>query len=135
MAKPTMAQNYSVNWHVVAAGGGVSTNFQYAVSGTIGQPAVGHLTGGPYAIDGGFWAFATVVQTAGAPLLSIRVTATNTIVLSWPSQPEGFILQSTANLAAMNWETVPLTASDDGTTKTLVMIPSFGSQNFRLFKP
>ena len=32
------AQQYSVGWSKIAGGGGTSTNGQYAVSGTIGQP-------------------------------------------------------------------------------------------------
>ena len=32
------AQQYSVDWYKVAGGGGTSTNGQYSVSGTIGQP-------------------------------------------------------------------------------------------------
>jgi hypothetical protein len=117
-----LAQSYSVDWHTVAAGGGMSANSQYVVSGTIGQPATCHLTGGSYMTDGGFWAFATIVQAPGAPLLSIRATATNTIALSWPSPSEGFILQSSANLTATNWSAVSLTPSDDGTTKTLIWL-------------
>ena len=48
------AQPYSVDWHKFSGGGGTSTNTQYSVSGTIGQPNAGHMSGGNYALDGGF---------------------------------------------------------------------------------
>src|SRR4051794_16584509 len=70
------AQNYSVDWHTLAAGGGISSNGPLAIAGTIGQPAPGHSGGGRYVIEGGYWAFAAAVQVPGAPLLSIRLTAT-----------------------------------------------------------
>ena len=50
------AQQYSVDWYKVAGGGGTSTNGQYSVSGTIGQPdASAAMSGGPYSVTGGFW--------------------------------------------------------------------------------
>ena len=49
------AQSYAVDWYKVAGGGGTSTNGQYSVSGTIGQPdASGAMTGGNYSLTGGF---------------------------------------------------------------------------------
>ena len=40
------AQSYSINWYKVAGGGGTSTNAQFSLSGTIGQPdASGAMTG------------------------------------------------------------------------------------------
>ena len=38
-----------------AGGGGTSTGGVYSVSGTIGQPDAGLLTGGSYTLAGGFW--------------------------------------------------------------------------------
>src|SRR5882762_3829507 len=32
------SQSYEINWYKIAGGGGVSTNDQYSLSGTIGQP-------------------------------------------------------------------------------------------------
>ena len=62
-----MAQPYSIDWNKIS-GGGTSTNGQYAVTGTIGQPDVGGaMTGGNFSLTGGFWALISVVQTADAP--------------------------------------------------------------------
>lgn len=135
IAGSVLAQNYAVDWHKVAAGGGASTNAQYAVNGTIGQPDTGHLAGGTYAMDGGFWAFAAAVQNPGAPLLTIRLTVTDSIAISWPSSSTGFVLQSSTHFAATNWTMVPLAPSDDGSTKTVIVTKASGYQFFRLAKP
>ncbi|HUC85210.1 MAG TPA: hypothetical protein VL970_08465, partial [Candidatus Acidoferrales bacterium] len=59
------AQSYSIDWFKIAGGGGTSSNGQFSVSGTIGQPdAGGPLTGGSFSLAGGFWAL-YAVQTPG----------------------------------------------------------------------
>src|SRR5215813_12326001 len=78
------AQNYSVDWYKVAGGGGTSTGGVYSVSGTIGQPEAGVLSGGNYNLVGGFWGIIAAVQSPSAPLLTITRTPTNTVVVSWP---------------------------------------------------
>src|SRR6266536_388318 len=84
-----LAQSYSIDWFTIDGGGGTSTGGVYAVSGTIGQPDAGKLSGGNYTLDGGFWGI-IAIQTPGAPLLSIARTTTNTVVISWPSPSTGF---------------------------------------------
>jgi hypothetical protein len=74
------AQSYSIDWYKVS-GGGTSTGSVYAVSGTIGQhDAGGPMSGGNYSLTGGFWAL-YAVQTPGAPVLSIKLTTTNTAMV------------------------------------------------------
>jgi hypothetical protein len=46
---------YAVNWWSVDNGGGTSLGGAYVLSGTIGQPDVGILSGGSYTLKGGFW--------------------------------------------------------------------------------
>src|SRR5438094_1762386 len=88
------AQTYAIDWFTIDGGGGTSTGGVYSVSGTIGQPdAGGPMSGGQYSLIGGFWSLLSVVQTSGSPLLSIRLTATNTALVSWPSPSTGFNLQ------------------------------------------
>ena len=66
------AQTYTIDWYKIAGGGGTSTGGTYQVSGTIGQPdASGAMSGGDYSLTGGFWSLISVVQTAGAPTLTI----------------------------------------------------------------
>src|SRR3989442_10530644 len=69
------AQNYSIDWFTIDGGGGTSTGGVYSVSGTIGQPAAGHLSGGNYTIDGGFLVIIAAIQTPGAPLLLAMLTS------------------------------------------------------------
>src|SRR5260370_6126541 len=47
------AQNYSIDWFTIDGGGGTSTGGVYSVSGTIGQPDAGHLSGGQHTLDAG----------------------------------------------------------------------------------
>ena len=98
------AQNYSIDWHKVAGGGGTSTGGVYSVSGTIGQAdasANNAMSGGGYSLTGGFWSL-YAVQTSGAPLLTITY-ASNQAVISWPSSATGWTLQTNSNLATGNW--------------------------------
>jgi hypothetical protein len=46
---------YSIDWHTVDGGGGTSAGGVYTVSGTVGQPDAGKLSGGSYTLEGGFW--------------------------------------------------------------------------------
>src|SRR5712691_3154260 len=88
------AQSYSIDWFTIDGGGGTSTGSVYSVSGTIGQPDANAqpLTGGNFSIVGGFWSLFSVVQTPGAPLLTIRLTSTNTAIVSWSSPSTGYNL-------------------------------------------
>src|SRR5438445_574865 len=86
-------QNYSIDWFTIDGGGGTSTGGVYSVSGTIGQPDAGHMSGGNYTIDGGFWGIIAAIQTPGAPLLRVVLTATNTVLVAWPAPSTGFSLQ------------------------------------------
>jgi hypothetical protein len=130
------AQNYSIDWFTVDGGGGTSTGGIYSMSGTIGQPdASGAMTGGGYSLTGGFWSL-LAVQRPGAPFLTIARTATNTIVVTWPSPSLGFELQVNTNgLGSMNWSNAPGPIQNDGIMKTLIVSPPTGNRFYRLFKP
>src|SRR5216117_2157775 len=100
------AQSYSIDWFTIDGGGGASTGGVYSVSGTIGQPDAGTMSGGNFTVNGGFWGIIAAVQTPGAPLLTIMRTTTNTVAVSWPSPSTGFILQENTNVATTNWTKV-----------------------------
>jgi hypothetical protein len=131
------AQSYSIDWSTIDGGGGTSTGGVYSVTGTIGQPDAGKMSGGNYTLDGGFWGIIAAVQTPGAPLLTITLNSQlSTITLSWPSPSSGFTLQQNTNsVSSVNWSNVLTTPSDDGTTKTLIVNPPAGNRFYRLFKP
>ena len=130
------AQSYSVDWYKISGGGGTSTGGVYSVSGTIGQPdAGGAMSGGNYSVTGGFWSLISVVQTLGAPALTVTHSGSNVIV-SWPSPSTGFQLQQNSNLAAANgWSTSGLTIADDGTNKSITISSPTGNLFFRLKNP
>src|SRR3954454_12630705 len=114
------AQNFAIDWFTIDGGGGTSTGGGYTVSGTIGQPDAGTMSGGTYSLDGGFWGI-YAVQTLGSPFLAINRSATNTIVISWPSSTANlFILQENAiALNSVNWSNSPATIQNDGTSKSV----------------
>jgi hypothetical protein len=129
------AQQYSVDWYKISGGGGTSTGSVYSVSGTIGQPdAGGAMSGGQYSVTGGFWSLISIVQTAGAPTLTVT-HAGNNVTVSWPSSSTGFQLQQISNLATTNWTTSGFSISDDGTNKSITIASPTGNLFFRLKHP
>ncbi len=106
------AQQYSIDWHKIAGGGGTSTNGSYAVSGTIGQPdASGAMSGGNYSVMGGYWALINVVQTPGAPTLYVSHSG-NTVTVYW-QDVAGWHLVQDGNL------TTPIGSWSAGSSPTL----------------
>ena len=127
------AQDYSIDWYKIAGGGGTSANGAYSLTGTIGQPDAGHMSGGNYSLDGGFWGIAAAIQTPGAPPLTITRTGSSVFV-SWPSPSTGFALQQNSNLAITNWTNFTGTVNDDGTNKSITVPTGPGNMFFRLKK-
>jgi hypothetical protein len=120
----------------IAGGGGASTGGVRTVRGTVGQPDTGARFNGATAMNGGFWGGVVLVQTAGAPLLSIALTASNTAVVSWPSPSSGFAIQQNTNgIDSPNWGNVFEPLTDDGTNRFIIVNPPIGSRFYRLFKP
>jgi len=125
-------QQYSINWFKVAGGGGTSAGGAYQVSGTIGQhDAGGPMTGGSYSLTGGFWSVITIVQTPGAPLLSIAPSG-NSIVVSWPASGTDFVLQQNSDLSTANWTPVGSLVTTNGATLSVTISPPAGNLFFRL---
>jgi len=90
----TFGQTYSIDWHKIAGGGGTSTNGQYSLTGTIGQPdASGAMSSGQYSISGGYWSLINVVQTAGAPTLNISYNG-STVTVYWQNVSGWNLIQS-----------------------------------------
>ena len=134
-ASITSAQSYSIDWHTIDGGGGTSMGGVYSVSGTIGQPDAGVMSGGGYSLAGGFWGILSAVQTPGAPLLTIRRTQPNTVEVSWPSPSAGFVLQQSGDLNTANWTPPPQSVTDNGTNKFILITPSAGNRFYRLTQP
>jgi len=123
-----LAAQYSIDWHKIGGGGGTSSSGAFQVSGTIGQPdAGGASSGGQYSLTGGFWSLLSVVQTPGAPLLTVTFAGGQTI-LSWPTSATGWTLQTNVNLATPNWGNYLGLVINNSVTNS----PSVGNLFFRL---
>ena len=134
------AQNYGVDWSTITGGGGTSTAGVYTVTGTIAQPDAGRLNSSDFTIDGGFWSIVAAIQEPGAPVLSVRVTQTNTVVVSWPMTWPGFVLLENPNVNTTNWVQVaapPIVVVTSQTTaeKQVVVPTPTGMRFYRLRRP
>jgi len=69
LAFSARAQSYSIDWFTIDGGGGTSTNGNFFLSGTIGQPDAGTLTGGGYTVQGGFWGGLAASSSLYLPLV------------------------------------------------------------------
>lgn len=128
------AQQYSVDWHKIAGGGGTSTNGQYSVSGTIGQPdASPAMSGGQYSVTGGFWSFINVVQTPGAPTLYISHSG-NTVTVYW-QDVAGWNLVQDSNLTTPIGSWTASSPTLTGGTNYLNLVNPAGNLFFRLKHP
>jgi len=74
-AVPALAQSgggYDLSWSTVDGGGGTfSTGGVYSLGGTAGQPDAGLMTGGEYALGGGFWGGGAVAAAENAIYLPL----------------------------------------------------------------
>ena len=122
---------YSVDWFTLDGGGGTSTSGVYSVSGTLGQPdAGGPLTGGAFAVTGGFWALPIGVPTPGRPTLHIVPAALGFARISWSPATPGFVLQMSDKLTAPSWSDAPSGAANPATVPA-----TLPSKFYRLRKP
>ena len=133
-ASPTQAQNFAIDWYKISSGGASSTGGVYTVTGTIGQPDAGTVSGGKYTLDGGFWGVALAVQTPGAPLLTV-IHSGNNVLISWPNPSSGFVLEVTSNLnPPATWLSVSGTPVTVNQESTITLPASQGFQFYRLRK-
>ena len=131
----SQAQSYTIDWYKIAGGGGTSTNGQYSVTGTIGQPdASGALSGGQYSVTGGFWSLIQVVQTAGVPNLIIVPNGPNSVKVLWPDPATNtYTLQQDSNLAVPGgWTASGYTITSANGTNSITITPPTGNLFFRL---
>ena len=132
----TAFAQYSIDWHTIGGGGGTSTGGVYAVSGTIGQPAAGVMSGGPYSMVGGFWSI-IAIQTPDAPLLSIEA-ANGGVRVFWPLPAMGFVLEQTMavapNPAAFSWSQVRFPYQTNATHISITLAAPSGNKFYRLRK-
>jgi hypothetical protein len=129
-----LPQSFAIDWFTIDAGGGVSEGGGYSVNGSIAQSDAGSaMSGGSYSMTGDFWSI-VAVQTPEAPLLKILGTATNTVMVSWPSVSAPFTLQQNNQSEASTWSPATQTVFDDGTNKYIFVNPPTGKRFYRLFR-
>jgi hypothetical protein len=115
---------YSIDWSSIDGGGGTSTNGQYSLTGTIGQPdAATAMAGGNYSLTGGFWSLISVVPTAGAPTLYISRSG-NSVTVYWQNTGN-WTLQQNANLTVpAGWADSSGVTTSNGTNSVTLVNPS-----------
>jgi hypothetical protein len=126
---------YSIDWYKIAGGGGTSTNGNFSVSGTIGQPDTsGALSGGNFSVTGGYWALINVVQTPGAPTLYISHSG-NVVTVYW-QDVSGWSLIQNGNLTTpvASWSPSSSPTLTGGTNYLNITNP-VGNLFFRLQHP
>ena len=126
------AQPFTIDWFTIDGGGGTSTGGTYSVTGTIGQPDAGRMSGGAYSLEGGFWGIIGAIQTPGSPLLRVLLTSTNTVVVAWPNPSSGFSLQQNGALGNTNWLGVTNVPIVVGSEKQVIVAPPTGNRFYRL---
>lgn len=130
----TLAQGsgrYRLEGGSVDGGGGRIRGGVYEFRGIIGQPEAGGLQGGRFRLEGGLAGGLTVVRTPGAPFLRIRRQGADRVILSWPVDATGFVLESCADPAGKVW------AEEEGPVGLLdgehaVTVSAMGMKCFRL---
>lgn len=130
LAFAAAAQNYTIDWQTIDGGGGTSTGGPYSLSGTIGQPDAGTLSGGQFTLTGGFWALPVAVQTTNEPTLLIVAGAPGFATVSWNPATPGFVLQVSDTLNLPAWTNAP-----SGTNNPATVPATLPARLYRLSKP
>ncbi len=128
---PAFAQSYSLDWFTLDGGGGTSTGGVFAMSGSIGQPEAGAMSGGAFSLTGGFWSL-NVIQTPGAPVLHLTNLLNGTARLIWLPDMPGYIVQQVTALTPVPvvWSNAPVNY-----TNGAVIPVAPGTRYLQLFKP
>lgn len=75
------------------------------------------------------------VNLPPSPLLSVQITPTNAVVISWPDPSTGFNLQQNSGFNPANWVNVANTPIVANGLKQVVVSPPVGTQFYRLKYP
>ena len=126
---------YSIDWSTIDGGGGTSTGGVYTVSGTIGQPDAGRLSGGNFTLQGGFWGIIAAIQTTNAPYLWVMRTETNTVCVWWAVSETSWQLQATTNLVTAGSDWTTRSYVTNGANCIYIESPPSGNRFYRLKQP
>ena len=132
------AQSYSIDPFTIDGGGGTSTGGVYSVSGTIGQPDAGAMSGGNFSLAGGFWGIVAAVTTPGAPLLGVERLG-GSVRVFWPLADAEFLLEQTTTLASPSspivWTPVAFPYQTNAAHISITVPATTGNRFYRLHKP
>jgi hypothetical protein len=130
------AADYTLNWWTVDGGGGTSTGGVFTVSGTIGQPDAGRMSGGTFALEGGFWGVIAALQTPGAPTLFVT-NQSGVVKVYWLLPATDWVLERTNRLTGVAgpWPQVPFPYVTNAPYVSISVSPPTGNQFYRLRKP
>src|SRR5438477_7358738 len=120
---------YAIDWLTLDGGGGASSGGSFTLTGTIGQPDTGTLSGGNYSLQGGFWPAIVLPSTGEAPTLLIQLSSASIVILWSPATP-GFSMEQSSTLLPGSWAPAP-NGADNPATIPLGSAPTF----YRLKKP
>ena len=102
------AQDFALEASAISAGGGQGSSSDFELAATIGQVDAGSMSGGDFALDGGFWSIIAAVDTQGAPSLTISASG-DQVTLSWPEAGSAGFGLEVANALAISPETTTWT--------------------------
>lgn len=134
------SQSVTNDWGKITCGSGISTAGVYTVVGTLGPAGALKLNSKDFSIDSGVSAVIAAVQEPGAPNLTLRITKTNTVVVSWAQTWPSFVLRENTDVGTGNWVNVaaqPNVIVVDGektTNQVIVPLPN-GNHFYRLVRP
>jgi hypothetical protein len=83
---------------------------------------------------GAVYLFNALAQTPDRPTLTLTLTTTNTVLISWPYPSTGFVLEENTNLGTTNWTTVTNTVTNDGAFNFVVLAINPSNNFYRLKK-
>ena len=132
-----VAQPDAIDWFTIDGGGGASTNGQYALAGTAGQPDAEVIRGGVFTLNGGFWGLMAALQTPDGPFLTIAIS-NNNVVISWPAPADGWLLHVTTVLSSSGvvWTEILPPYQTNSLTNISYTVPlTAGSKFFQLHNP
>jgi hypothetical protein len=76
-----------------------------------------------------------LAQASPAPRLSVRRSASRTVVISWPAPAIGWVLEESPTLNGSPWITVTIQPARVGDTIQVTISPAMGSRFYRLHRP
>lgn len=136
MVSTAQAQNFAIDWFTIDGGGGASSGGAYTLSGTIGQPDAGVMSGGNFTLQGGFWSVVAAIQNPEAPYLYVLQT-NGAVTVYWERPASGFVLEHTPALTGSPppWTPVALPYQTNATHISITEPAPAGNQFYRLRKP